>query len=174
MPTYSQPSHLKPPNERVVTDRSFLSVCPPRMRELFEYWDARRGRREMPRRADIDPLDFPKQLPRIWLVDVEGEDGNGVGHLRYRVVGTKEVELRGRDPTGLEVRVAYFGPSLEDVVGCYEIARRQRTFVYDPRSFNTQDGRIVDDEALFLPLSEDGTTVTQILAYVERRLKDGR
>ena len=171
MPEYPHPHSLEPLSERIVTDRSFLSECPPRMRELFQYWHARRAGRKMPRRADIDPLDFPRQLPSVLLVDVEGEDAEGVGRLRYRVVGTKEVELRGRDPTGLEVREGFFGPSLEDVIGCYEIARKHQTFAYDPRSFVTKDGRFVDDQTLFLPLSEDGTTVSQILVYVERRFE---
>ena len=144
------------------------------MRELFAYWDAKRQGRAMPQRSDIDPVDFPKHLPRIVLVDVEGEDADGTSRLRYRVVGTKEVELRGRDPTGLEVREAYFGPSLADVLDCYEFVRVNATFLFDPRRFITQDGNVVDDQTLFLPLSEDGATVSQILVYVERHVQDVR
>ncbi len=128
----------------------------------------------MPRRADIDPVDFPRHLPRIILVDVGGEDPDGRVRLRYRVVGTKEVQQRGRDPTGLEVRDAYFGPSLDDVLACYEAVRVGRTFLFDPRRYRTADGQLVDDQTLFLPLSEDGTTVSQILIYAERQVEDDR
>lgn len=161
-----------PPREKIVGDDRFLSVCLPRLRELFQYWDQRRRGRTMPRRADIDPVDFPLHLPRILLVDVEGEDDAGIGCYRYRVVGTKEAEVRGRDPTGLTVREAFFGPSLDDVLDCYETVRRQGTYLYDPKPYRTKDGRWSNDHTLFLPLSEDGLTVSQVLVYAERAEDD--
>ena len=172
MATRPDADPLKPVRDRGVTDRSFLADCSPRVGELFAYWDARRGDRTMPRRADIDPVDFPGHLPRIMLVDVDGEDANGRVLLRYRVVGTKEVQLRGQDPTGLHVRDACFGPSLDSVLACYEFVCASRTFLFDRLRYQMQDGRFVEDRALFLPLSEDGTTVTQILVYVERQVED--
>lgn len=123
----------------------------------------------MPRRADIDPIDFPHHLSRILLVDVEGEDEDGVGRFRYRVVGTTEVDLRGRDPTGLLVRDGFFGPSLDAVLACYETVRRQGVVLYDPTPYRAKDGKWSDDHTLFLPLSQDDHTVNQILVYAERR-----
>ena len=125
----------------------------------------------MPRRCDIDPLDFPRHLPGILLVDVEGEDANGCGIFRYRVVGTAEVELRGHDPTGRLVQDGFFGPSLDDVVKCYELVRRRQTFLYDPIAYWTPDGRWADEQTCFLPLSEDGLVVSQILVYSIKRVE---
>lgn len=160
---------LAPPEKRGITDRSFLAGCPGTIASLFAYWDAKRGERTMPRRADIDPLDFHGHLAGILLVDVEGEDAKRAGIFRYRVVGTAEVELRGHDPTGRLVQEGFLGPSLKDVLACYELVRRRRTFLYDPLGYWTPEGRWVDEHTLFLPLSNDGDTVTQILVYSETR-----
>ncbi|GAB4228299.1 MAG: hypothetical protein Tsb0032_35030 [Kiloniellaceae bacterium] len=119
----------------------------------------------MPRRADIWPEDLVAHLPGIVLVDVEGVDEEGVGIYRYRVVGTEEVRQRGKDPTGKLIAQGFWGPSLENVLECYEFVRRKRTFLYDPRPYMTPDGRYSNEATLFLPLSEDGEAVTQVLVY---------
>jgi hypothetical protein len=119
----------------------------------------------MPRRSDINPADFVAHLPGIVLVDVEGIDEDGIGIYRYRVVGTAEVRLRDKDPTGKLVTEGFWGPSLENVLDSYEFVRRERSFLYDPRPYTTPEGRFSNEATLFLPLSEDGRTVSQILVY---------
>lgn len=154
---------------RIVGTRAFLSDCPPKISELFRYWDRRRGERTMPTRAQIDPADFASHLPGVLLVDVEGVDDEGRGIFRYRVVGTEEVRIRGRDPTGMRVEEGFFGPSLEDVLACYEAVRRERSFLYDPLEYVTPDGHWRNEYTIFLPLSEDGKAVSQILVYSLKR-----
>ncbi len=154
---------------RRITDRNFLLDCPPAIAELFRYWDERRGDRAMPTRADISPMDFRRHLPDILLVDVEAQEKNGLAKYRYRVVGTREVSLRGHDPTGKPVEEGFFGPSREDVIACYELVRRKRSFLYDPLEYTTPDGQWRDEYTIFLPLSEDGKDVSQILVYSVKR-----
>ena len=158
--------------ERVPSSRSFLKKCPEKIAELFRYWDEARGEAPMPTRAAIRPEDIIAHLPGVLLVDVEGQDEHGVGIFRYRVVGTAEVTLRDHDPTGKLVQEGFFGPSKEDVLACYESVRRQRSFLHDPLEYTTPEGRWRDEHTLFLPLSEDGQTVSQILVYSERRRGD--
>lgn len=145
-------------------------ACSPRVLELFKYWDARRGTRAMPRRQDIDPADFVSQLPYVMLVDIEGIDETGVGIFRYRLVGTGEVDLRGQDPTGKLVRDAFFGPNAEDVIDCYEHVRRSGSFLLDPGRCISREGTFTNNVTLFLPLSEDGETVSQILVLADPNL----
>ena len=154
---------------RGVRTRSFLSDCPDQIAALFRYWDRQRGAGVMPARTDIDPKDFVGHLPGILLVDVEGVDAAGRGVFRYRVVGTAEVRLRGHDPTGKRVEDGFFGPSREDVLASYETVRRERSFLYDPLEYQTPDGRWRDEHTLFLPLSEDGEEVSQILVFSMQR-----
>ena len=77
------------------------------IRALYDYWDGKRGGRRMPARPDIDPLEFVPHLPGIMLVDVVADERRFV----YRLVGTREVEARGEDPTGKSVVDKYFGSS---------------------------------------------------------------
>ncbi len=158
-----------PPKRRTITDRSFLRTCPDGIAAIFRYWDGKRGQRAMPRRRDIDPLDIPGHLPGVLIIDVEGEDDRGRGIYRYRLVGTGKVEARGGDPTGSTVEEGFCGPNLEDVLACYEMVRQRRSFLYDPVAYWTRDGRWRDDLTLFLPLSEDDRTVSQIFVYTEPR-----
>lgn len=62
---------------------------------LWHYWDAKRGKRRMPLRREIDPCEIPRLLPHLQLVDrVEGRG------YRYRLTGTAIVDGYGFDATG--------------------------------------------------------------------------
>jgi len=149
--------------------REFLDVCPPRIAEIFHYWDGLRRGRKMPRRADFLPEQVVRHLPGILLIDVEGREADGTGIYRYRVVGTEEVRLRGHDPTGKLVRDGFFGPSLEEVMGGYDSICKSGSFMYELLEFVSPEGRWRAEHAVILPFSEDGETVSQILVYSQAR-----
>ncbi len=129
------------------------------VRELYEYWRSKCRSERLPSRADIDPVDIPHLLPYLTIVEVVADHRRYV----YRLVGTKEVEIRGRDPTGKSVAEAYYGPSIEEAHMFYDQAAASAQPVYDDSPFIGPDGRYNDDEMLFLPLSDDGKSVTRIL-----------
>lgn len=135
-------------------------TCHPDVLRVLEYWQEKRGARLMPSRADIDPGELKRYLPHITLVDVV----DGGGSYVYRLVGTKEVELRGYDPTGKSVIEAYFASSAESALANYDAARITRAphYVCDP--YQVVD-RYIGEEDLFLPLSQDGETVNMILVF---------
>jgi hypothetical protein len=145
-----------------ITTTDGIDGWTPMIRTLYQYWDHKRAGRLMPRRADIDPADFINHLPHILLVDVH----RNPDRFTYRVVGTGEVKVRGRDPTGRDVAEAYYGPSREDALSCYSFVRDNRAFLLDPEPFIGPDGKYNQGEVLFLPLSEDGQWVNRILVYV--------
>ena len=63
------------------------------------YWLAcRRRLAGMPGRQDIDPLDFPRLLPWVNLVEVHHRPHGP--EFRHRLVGTEIVTMRNRDGTG--------------------------------------------------------------------------
>jgi hypothetical protein len=143
-------------------------TCHPDIRQVLEYWEQKCAGRRMPSRADIDPLDLPHLLPRVTLVDVVDDERRYV----YRLAGTKEVEIRGFDPTGKSVLEAFFANSAEEALANYDTvcATRAPLYVVDP--FQTGD-RFVSEEDLFLPLSNDGETVNMIVNFsVYRDLYD--
>lgn len=141
---------------------AFLTECGDDIREIYRYWDARRGTRRSPARTDIDPLDFHRLLPGVTLLTVESIDPID---LRYKVVGTREVAFRQRDPTGLTVAEAFHGPSPENALRSYAAVINRHEPLFRRDALLSRGGNMVREERLFLPLSSDGETVDQILLY---------
>lgn len=142
-------------------DPDWLAGASPAVKAMYGYWRSKCRGESPPRRADIDPLDFPRLLPHITLVEVVPDARRYV----YRLVGTKEVEIRGRDPTGRSVIEGFFGPSLDDALHCYDFVVATARPHYDDTPYITPDKRYSDDETLFLPLSDDGARVNRILVF---------
>lgn len=147
-------------DDRLVT-HDLREHCSARTCEIFDYWREKCGERSMPSRADIDPIEFKYHLPGIMLVEVLNDPLRFI----YRVVGTREVEARGMDPTGKEVGDAWFGSSLERVYENYRYVVENRSYLYDFERGLSDKGRLRECEVLFLPLSDDGETVDKILIY---------
>ena len=61
-------------------------------RELFDYWNKRRGERLAPDRADIEPAAIRKVLGDTFVLEVAGPDS----HL-FRIAGTRLCALFGRE-----------------------------------------------------------------------------
>jgi len=151
-------------------DPDWLARASASVKAMYGYWKSKCRDGQLPRRADIDPLDFPRLLPYITLVEAVADERRYV----YRLVGTKEVEIRGRDPTGKSVIDGFFGPSLADALHCYDTVVRTKRPFYDDEPYITPDKRYSDDESLFLPLSDDGETVNRILVYATVTPNPGR
>ena len=139
---------------------SWTEHCHPDIRAMYHYWLGKKGQRAMPSRRDIDPGEIKRFLPHVTLVDVVDDERRYV----YRLVGTKEVELRGNDPTGQSVLTAYFAVSSDDALAHYDATRQSRAPHYVADPFQTVD-RYVGEEDLFLPLSDDGETVNIIMVF---------
>ncbi len=130
---------------------------------LFRYWDRKRGDRRMPRRADVDPAELIGFLPALMIVDVVADDRRYV----YRLVGTREVQARGRDPTGRAVGEAFLGASREGVLANYNRVQLTGQPHVDLKTVVTNRDRLDNSHVIFLPLSEDGETVSQILVFTD-------
>jgi len=59
---------------------------------LTDYWQARRSGAAAPTRASIDPMDFPKLLPQVFMLG-----RRGIGDYAFRLAGGFVTELHGRD-----------------------------------------------------------------------------
>lgn len=133
-------------------------------REFYHYWRTRRGDGLLPGRQHIDPVDIPKVLPWMFLVDVV--DGTGSGpRFRTRLVGTGIVRRAGRDATGLWFEEAYSGEYLRSAIDTYRDIVRNGVPHLSSRIFPTGDGTAVSYDRMILPLARDGETV-DILAGV--------
>lgn len=162
-------------------DLGFLEICSPRIRRCWDYWTAKRGDRAMPARADIDPAEIPDLLPYIVLTEVLA----GPPFLRYRLVGTAQVAVRGHDPTGQPVRGHHIGHHVggeamaDEVMLNYRIVIERRSFVYDFNSTLGPDpaagaargsfghAPVRELGTLLLPLSGDGTRVDMVFCCAD-------
>jgi hypothetical protein len=143
-------------------DPEWLSRTSDPIRAMYMFWLSKCRGDSPPRRSDIDPLEIPRAfLPHITIVEVVPDERRYV----YRLVGTHDVEMRGRDPTGKSVIEAFFGPSVEDALHCYDTVVATGRPFYDHLPFDSVDGRFSDDEDLFLPLSDDGKTINRIVVF---------
>lgn len=152
-----QEEHLAP---------AWLAEAGPQLQQIYAYWVARCRDGRLPRRADIDPVDIPRLLSNIMLIDVVPDAGRpNARNYIYRLVGTREVELRGNDPTGKSVADAFFGFSPEDALGWYDRTVETGQPQYDGRPYVATNGRWMSDETIFLPLSDDGESVNRVLVF---------
>ncbi|MBL8573873.1 MAG: PAS domain-containing protein [Hyphomicrobiaceae bacterium] len=152
-------------------DPAILANLPESIGQLLAYWQSKRRGRAMPSRADIEPAEIKTFLPLSILVDVT-YDERGEPDFTYRLVGTREVEIRGSDPTGRRVAEAYHGPSVENVIGCYRLVVDNRVPFLDDEYFVRDGDNFADEANLFLPLSNDGERVNMVMVFTAyRRLR---
>lgn len=63
----------------------------PDLFRILDYWRSKRKGRPMPAKADIDPLEIPWALNRIFLASYSPKDG-----FRYRLAGAEVANVFGR------------------------------------------------------------------------------
>ena len=150
-------------------------IAHPILRQLYDYWDGKRAGRAMPARRDLDPIEIPRLLQHLILLDVTHDP------LRFqvRLYGTAVAQLRGRDLTGrflYENGVTAIGRQTRRW-NLWTVEERRPT--YRAGDFtDISDGRMGTYYRLGLPLSDDGETVDMLMigllrewasAYASRR-----
>lgn len=133
----------------------------PEQRELYDYWRQRCDGRQMPAREDISPMQFPRLLPFVSLIDVLDESGR----FRVRLAGTRLREIYDREITGEYLDELDFGEKKDYWMSAYrrvvEDGRPAQGVVRGPR----RDKEHLVQFWLRLPLSPDQSSVTMILCY---------
>ena len=76
------------------------------LRDIFAYWQSQRGTRAMPARADIQPMEIPRLLRHVYLIDVLSDPRD----YRHRLVGTAIGERYGDERTGKLVSEVFVEP----------------------------------------------------------------
>lgn len=143
--------------------RARPTIDSPRLKALFAYWNDRCAGRSMPARSDIDPVDIPRLLPNLLLIDVE----QATGRLRVRVAGTTVVEMYGSDYTGRYLDEIEFGDRRAAVLFDYNTCLETRQPYAAEHSFWATRDITYRIERLILPLSDDGETVSHLIAGLE-------
>lgn len=130
-----------------------------RQKALFAYWEKIKGTYPMPSRADFDPVDIPKLLPFIGLVDIVQPGPK----FRYRVVGTVMSARFSQPQDGRFVQEATtpdYGAYLARV---YALPYRLKTPVHITERTGFSMGYEQIYSRLMLPLGRDRKTPDMIL-----------
>ncbi len=135
----------------------FEAVERDELRWLYGYWKAKRGERSAPGRADIDPLEMPKLLPSLSIIDRPN------GAYRVRLCGSKLAEIYGRELTGAPVAPETFGDSTNYWISLHDrlFERCEPLFGMDSLAW---DGRkyIVFDWGAFPVVDDTGAVCEEL------------
>lgn len=143
-----------------------MTALKPPLRRLHDYWQGKRSPGRLPARRDIDPVEIPQLMPQIALVDILREPLD----YRYRLFGTRLVEVMGAERTGKRMREVMSPPAVAAterlIAGLIETR--------EPIAFS---GRLfwlgkdfIGFETLALPLAADGETVDMAVMGLEFEL----
>ncbi|MEQ8266833.1 MAG: PAS domain-containing protein [Parvibaculum sp.] len=145
-----------------------FSALPPKLAALHAWWTGkRREAGRLPSRADVNPAEIPRLLPHIALLDILRDPLD----YRYRLVGTRLVEMMGAERTGKRMREVLTPPAIEATVELMTQLLRTR----EPLAFSGTlfwlGKDYIEFETVILPLSSDGETVDMAVMGLEFRAK---
>ena len=131
----------------------------PKLRQLYDYWDAKRGERPMPARADLDPIDIRFAIGDVVLADVI--DGDPL-RFRIRLHGTNLSERTNFDLTGKMLDEMPAPEFRELSLRSFRKVVREKALLHVVAA-RLLDGRMQRYEAILLPLSSDGARVDRLM-----------
>lgn len=128
----------------------------------LDYWLSKRGGRSMPSREDLDPVEIPRLLPNILLLDVTHEPldfcyrliGTTIEHHLHRsLLGQRMSDIPHQQPGSV------IWATLEGVVENKLPISSSIPYVGPHRHYS-------DSEDLIMPLSNDDVTVSMLFVTV--------
>lgn len=148
-----------------------LKLQTPVLRMALAAWQAARGARAMPARADVDVAKLPRELlGHLALLEIEPGPPE---RFRWRLIGTHITAALGRDSTGRYFDELY-EPQLAEAVLTgprWVMAHRRPIRTLGHAAF--ADKTFLRSENLDMPLSSDGERVSMILVATVFQLGDG-
>jgi hypothetical protein len=134
----------------------------PKTRRVLDYWLSKRAGREMPSRADIEPLELRDVLGNLCLADVTDETPP---RFRFRVDGSNLAAMTGFDMTGKYADQLPHPHYRDYVLELYARVVETRAPVIRANE-EEWAGYGMRVESVTLPLSSDGRRVDAILDAV--------
>jgi hypothetical protein len=138
-------------------------TCHQNIREIVEYWSRIHPVSCLPGRQHFDPLEVPRLLPNIRLLDVVGWPPR----FRIRLMGTRLRDFFGAELTGM-----WLDEVFSNLDGSLTHAELLKTI--ETKTPRWRRGRpaldiekdFLDMERVYLPFARDGQTVDMILTYL--------
>jgi hypothetical protein len=139
-------------------DRELLRMKHPSTRELFGYWNERRGSRAMPERADIEPAAIRRVLADTFILSFEP----ALGHP-FRLAGTRVCALFGREVKAESFLHLFAYPARSEVRDLVAIVAQETIGVIANASELNGTGSAPSLELLLLPLGNEGRGTARLL-----------
>lgn len=130
-------------------------------RQVFDYWNERRGNRIAPERGDIEPGPIRRALGDTFIL---GPDASGA--YRFRLAGTRTCALFCRELKGADFFDLWARAEREAMrVQVAAVAEESAGFVAGATGRNT-DGAAAEIEMLLLPLVHRDRSQTRLLGVL--------
>jgi hypothetical protein len=127
------------------------------------YWERLRRGRTMPARGDINPVEVPKPLSCVLLVDVLAQPLD----FRFRLVGGDVEAISFRNYRGVRFsEIVHMRPGSE-IFGAYRQVVETRRPLWAEVSYVGFDSGIRRIRHILMPLSEDDDRVDTVLGVVD-------
>ena len=130
-------------------------------RRVFDLWLQTDRSEGLPALSDFRLQSIDDLRPSVLIVEVLEQAHD----YRYRYCGWREMEVRGTDPTGRTVRECHEGEILDFVLENYDRVVVAGDGLLDLSVDISGNRRFIATEVLFLPFSDVGVAVTDILVY---------
>ena len=130
-------------------------------RELYAYWDERRGTRSAPERAEIEPSAIRQVLSDAFILTLDG----GSGHP-FRLAGTRVCALFGRELKGesfIGLWAAASQPTIGDLLA---ILNNERVGTVAGVTAQSGDGEPIELELLLLPLGSSRPSLARTIGVL--------
>jgi hypothetical protein len=130
-------------------------------RELFDYWNRRRGRRLVAARSDIVPTDIRDVLPDAFMLSADFTD-----EIRFRLAGTRVCALFARELKGESFKGLWANTSQDQVDTILSSVTDENEALVAGVLGRTEDRAEVELELLLLPLARHERTRIRALGII--------
>ena len=139
----------------------------PRLKALEDYWWSVKPAHGLPGRQHIDPLEIPKLLPWLYLIDVMPSGATTTGRSRHcfrvRLFGTGLVEMFQRDVTGRWLDGLYPEPHCSQMAAAYEQVIDARRPLRAAFTMPVEGREFVRFSRVACPLAADGERIDMLI-----------
>ena len=132
------------------------------IKDVYAYWLGKRANGRIPLKQDVNPVEFkPGWLPNLFMYRLEGS------RFRCILVGTRIVEVFGRDETGMFLDEMLLPKHAASRQRLFERALRDRLPVYYVGPAPTPNTEYPRVSRLLLPVSSDGVSADHVFGIVK-------
>lgn len=135
-----------------------------RLKRVYDAWDTLRSGRLGPTRDELSPGQLRSVLPSTFVIDVV----DGGRDFRFRFAGDRIIQFMGRRFAGMLLSELTGSPFFDNMRALYAGCVAARAPIASGVRQATYPGKeFLEIEAMVLPVSEDGVTVSHLFGALE-------